>query len=145
MGAARSGGGADDPGLGVAPRWADRSRRRALLAVAAVAHRLEGAVALARQAGRDLLCKVSGIGIWTATEVAQRAWADADAVSVGDFNLPSVVGYALAGKPLDDAGMLEVLAPYMPQRHRAVRYVAAAGFRRPRFGPHLGFRDYRAM
>ncbi|MDQ4104196.1 MAG: DNA-3-methyladenine glycosylase 2 family protein [Actinomycetota bacterium] len=123
----------------------DRSRRRALLASAAVAHRLEGAVALAGEPGRELLSKVPGIGMWTAAEVAQRAWADADAVSVGDYHIPSVVGYALVGKPLDDAGMLEVLAPYAPQRQRAVRYVEASGFWRPRFGPRFSPRDYRAM
>ncbi|MBV9058439.1 MAG: DNA-3-methyladenine glycosylase 2 family protein [Pseudonocardiales bacterium] len=123
----------------------DHSRRRALLAAAAVAHRLEAAVTLAGKAGRDLLCKVSGIGIWTAAEVAQRAWADADAVSVGDYHIPSVVGYALVGRPLDDAGMLEILAPYTPQRHRAVRYIEASGLRRPRFGPRFSPRDYRAM
>ncbi|MBV9140877.1 MAG: DNA-3-methyladenine glycosylase 2 family protein [Pseudonocardiales bacterium] len=121
----------------------DQSRRRTLLAAAAVAPRLEAAVALAGQAGRDLLRTVPGIGVWTAAEVAQRAWADADAVSVGDYHIPSVVGYALVGRPLDDAGMLEVLAPYAPQRHRAVRYVEASGFRRPRFGPRLHPRDYR--
>jgi 3-methyladenine DNA glycosylase/8-oxoguanine DNA glycosylase len=123
----------------------DHSRRRALLAAAAVAHRLEGAVLLAGTAGRDLLCKVPGIGVWTAAEIAQRAWADADAVSVGDYHIPSVVGYALVDRPLDDAGMLEILAPYTPQRHRAVRYVEAAGFRRPRFGPRFGPCDYRAI
>ena len=68
-----------------------------------------------------------------------------DEVSVGDFHIPSVVGYALLGRPLDDAGMLEVLAPYAPQRQRAVRYIEASGFRRPRFGPRLHPRDYRAM
>ncbi len=123
----------------------DRSRRRALLAAAAMAHRLESAVTLTGQAGRDLLRKVPGIGVWTAAEVAQRAWADADAVSVGDYHIPSVVGYALVGKALDDAGMLEILAPYAPQRHRAVRYVEASGFRRPRFGPRFSPRDYRAI
>jgi 3-methyladenine DNA glycosylase/8-oxoguanine DNA glycosylase len=123
----------------------DHSRRRALLAAAAVAHHLEGAVTLTGKAGRDLLCKVPGIGVWTAAEVAQRAWADADAVSVGDFHIPSVVGCALVGRPLDDAGMLEVLAPYSPQRYRAVRYVEVAGFRRPRFGPRFSPRDYRVI
>ncbi|MGQ0773229.1 MAG: DNA-3-methyladenine glycosylase family protein [Pseudonocardiales bacterium] len=123
----------------------DRSRRRTLLAAATVAHRLENAVVLGGAPGRDLLRKVPGIGVWTAAEVAQRAWADADAVSIGDLHIPSVVGYALLGKPLDDEGMLEVLAPYTPQRHRAVRYVEAAGFRRPRFGPRYSPRDYRAM
>ena len=123
----------------------DRSRRRALLAAATVAHRLEGAVTLGGQAGRELLCKVPGIGVWTAAEIAQRAWADADALSIGDFHIPSVVGYALLGRPLDDEGMLRVLAPYTPQRHRAVRYVEASGFRRPRFGPRFSPRDYRAI
>ncbi|HEU0088829.1 MAG TPA: DNA-3-methyladenine glycosylase 2 family protein [Pseudonocardiaceae bacterium] len=123
----------------------DRSRCRALLAAAAVAHHLEGAVAVGGAAGRDLLRTVPGIGVWTAAEVAQRAWADADAVSVGDFHIPSVVGYALLGRPLDDEGMLAVLAPYAPQRHRAVRYIEASGFRRPRFGPRYSPRDYRAL
>ncbi|MDT7712054.1 MAG: hypothetical protein QOG46_743 [Pseudonocardiales bacterium] len=123
----------------------DHSRRRALLAAATVAHRLESAVILTGKAGRDLLCKVPGIGVWTAAEIAQRAWGDADAVSVGDFHIPSVVGYALVGRPLDDAGMLEILAPYAPQRHRAVRYIEASGLRRPRFGPRFSPRDYRAI
>jgi 3-methyladenine DNA glycosylase/8-oxoguanine DNA glycosylase len=123
----------------------DHSRRRTLLGAARVAPTLENAVTLGGQAGRDLLRKIPGIGVWTAAEVAQRAWADPDAVSVGDFHIPSLVGYALVGEPLDDSGMLEVLAPYAPQRHRAVRYLEASGVRRPRFGPRLPSRDYRAM
>ncbi|MDN5932800.1 MAG: DNA-3-methyladenine glycosylase 2 family protein, partial [Pseudonocardia sp.] len=95
--------------------------------------------------GRELLRRVPGIGVWTAAEVAQRVWGDPDAVSVGDFHIPTLVGWALVGRPLDDAGMLEVLAPYTPQRQRAVRYVEISGFRRPRFGPRLSPRDYRAM
>jgi 3-methyladenine DNA glycosylase/8-oxoguanine DNA glycosylase len=127
----------------------DLARRRALLAAAAVAHRLEGAVALASAhggaAGRELLRRVPGIGVWTAAEVAQRAWGDPDAVSVGDFHIPAVVGWALVGRPLDDAGMLAVLAPYAPQRQRAVRYIEASGFRRPRFAPRFSPKDYRAI
>jgi 3-methyladenine DNA glycosylase/8-oxoguanine DNA glycosylase len=123
----------------------DVARRRALLAAATVAHRLERAVELGGAAGRELLRKVPGIGVWTAAEIAQRAWGDPDAVSVGDFHIPSVVGWALVGRPLDDAGMLAELAPYAPQRQRAVRYVEASGFRRPRFGPRYAPRDYRAI
>ncbi len=103
------------------------------------------AVELRGTAGCELLRKVPGIGVWTAAEVAQRAWGDPDAVSVGDFHIPSVVGWALVGQPLDDAGMLVVLAPYAPQRQRAVRYLEAAGVRRPRFGPRYSPRDYRAI
>jgi 3-methyladenine DNA glycosylase/8-oxoguanine DNA glycosylase len=123
----------------------DSARRRALIAAAQVAGRLERAVALKGVEGRALLRKVPGIGVWTAAEIAQRAWGDPDAVSFGDFHIPAIVGYALLGRKLDDEGMFEVLKPYAPQRQRAVRYVEAGGFSRPRFGPRLSPRDYRAM
>lgn len=123
----------------------DGARRRTLLAAALVADSLERAVALRGVAGMDLLRRVPGIGPWTAAEVAQRAWGDPDAVSVGDFHLPAIVGTALTGRPLDDEGMLEELAPYAGQRQRAVRYLVAAGVSRPRFGPRMPVRDYRAM
>ena len=123
----------------------DSARRRVILASAAVAHRLESACELGGEAGRELLRKVPGIGVWTAAEVAQRAWGDADAVSVGDFHIPTLVGWALVGRPIDDAAMLGVLAPYVPQRQRAVRFVEVSGFRRPRFGPRFSPKNYRAM
>lgn len=123
----------------------DSSRRRALRAAATVAGKLERAVSLGGVEGRRLLRTVPGIGVWTAAEVAQRAWGDADAVSFGDFHVPAVVGHALLGRELDDAGMHEVLAPYAPQRHRVVRYLEAAGHRRPRYGPRYPVRDYRAI
>ncbi|WP_158885274.1 DNA-3-methyladenine glycosylase family protein [Amycolatopsis anabasis] len=123
----------------------DLARRRTLIFAAQVAHRLARAAELGGAEGRALLRKVPGIGVWTAAEVAQRAWGDADAVSFGDFHIPAVVGHALLGEPLDDAGLAEVLAPYAPQRQRAVRYLEAAGFSRPRFGPRHPVRDYRAM
>jgi 3-methyladenine DNA glycosylase/8-oxoguanine DNA glycosylase len=121
----------------------DGARRRTVIAAATVAHRLEGAVALAGEPGRRLLRTVPGIGVWTAAEVAQRAWGDPDAVSVGDYHIPNIVGHALVGRRLDDEGMLEVLAPYAPQRQRAVRYLEAAGIRPPRRGPRMPANDYR--
>lgn len=123
----------------------DGARRRAILAAASVAPRLEEAVGLGGEAGRARLRKVPGVGVWTAAEVAQRAWADADAVSFGDFHIPATVGWALAGHAVDDEGLAELLAPYAPQRHRAVRYVEASGFSRPRFAPRYSVRDYRAL
>ncbi|MFE0027368.1 DNA-3-methyladenine glycosylase family protein [Amycolatopsis sp. NPDC059021] len=123
----------------------DLKRRTTLLNAARVAHRLERAVELGGAEGRALLRLVPGIGVWTAAEIAQRAWGDPDAVSFGDYNIPSMVGYALLGTKLDDAGLAEVLAPYAPQRQRAIRYLEAAGISRPRFGPRLALRDYRAM
>ncbi|MEO9220363.1 MAG: hypothetical protein ABI251_01045 [Mycobacteriaceae bacterium] len=132
------------------PEWewhragVDFSRRRALLAVASVAHRLERAVTLAGEAGRTLLRKLPGVGVWTAAEVAQRAWGDPDAVSFGDFHLATVVGWALIGRPVDDDGMAELLAPYTEQRHRAVTLLLASGARRPRFAPRLSPRNFRS-
>ncbi|MCU1682248.1 MAG: hypothetical protein JWQ81_2987 [Amycolatopsis sp.] len=123
----------------------DLSRRSTLIRAARVAHRLERAVELGGVEGRSLLRKVQGIGVWTAAEIAQRAWGDPDAVSFGDYNIPSIVGHALTGAPLDDAGLFEVLAPYAPQRQRAVRYLGAAGFRKPRIAARAALRDYRAM
>lgn len=123
----------------------DGARRRTLIAAASRANSLERAVPLGGERGRDLLCKIPGIGPWTAAEVAQRAWGDPDAVSVGDYHLPTIVGTALLGRPADDAEMLEALAPYAGHRHRAVRYLSAAGVRRPRHGPRLPARDYRAF
>ncbi|MGQ0837314.1 DNA-3-methyladenine glycosylase family protein [Actinokineospora sp.] len=123
----------------------DGARRRTIIAAAQVADRLERAADLRGVEGRALLRKVPGIGVWTAAEVAQRAWGDPDAVSVGDYHIPGVVGHALVGRKLDDAGMLEVLAPYAPQRQRAVRYIEASGFRKPRFAPRFAPRDYRGM
>lgn len=121
----------------------DGARRRTLVRVAQVAHQLERSVELGGVVGRDRLRLVPGVGVWTAAEVAQRSWGDADAVSFGDLHIPHVVGTALVGRRLDDAGMAEVLSPYAPQRQRAVRYIEAAGIRAPRFGPRFSPRDYR--
>ena len=58
-----------------------------------------------------------------------RALGDADAVSVGDFHLPHLVAYALAGEPrADDARMLELLEPFT--RETGARR-PAAGAQRP--------------
>ncbi|GAA4422352.1 DNA-3-methyladenine glycosylase [Actinokineospora soli] len=123
----------------------DGARRRAIIAAAQVAGRLEKAAELRGVEGRNWLRKVPGIGVWTAAEVAQRAWGDPDAVSIGDYHLAGIVGHALLGRKVDDAGMLELLAPYAPQRHRAVRYIEAAGLGKPRRAPRFSPRDYRTI
>ena len=74
------------------------------------------------------LTALPGLGPWTAAEVAVRALGDADAVSVGDYHLPSLVGSVLAGEGgADDARMLELLEPYRPHRARVIRLIEAAG------------------
>jgi 3-methyladenine DNA glycosylase/8-oxoguanine DNA glycosylase len=77
--------------------------------------------------------------------VGQRALGDADAVSVGDFHLAKLVGWALVGEPVDDDTMLELLEPYRGHRYRAVRMVELAGLHPPRRGPRFEGRDFRRM
>jgi len=123
----------------------DPKRARTVLAAAAVAPALERTLDLGRgeAAVEAVLRTVPGVGAWTAAEVAQRAHGDPDAVSVGDFHLAGLVGWALAGRPLDDAGMLDVLAAWAPWRYRAVRLVEVSGARKPRFGPRYSPLDQR--
>ena len=79
-----------------------------------------------------------GIGPWTAAEVGVRALGDQDAVSVGDFHLPHLVAFALAGEPRgSDERMLELLEPYRGQRARVVRLLEMSGLQAPRYGPRL--------
>jgi 3-methyladenine DNA glycosylase/8-oxoguanine DNA glycosylase len=91
------------------------------------------------------LSAVPGIGVWTTAEIAQRALGDVDAVSVGDYHLSAFVGWALAGRPVDDDGMVELLEPWRPQRYRVIRLLECSGFAKPRFGPRLTVQDHRAI
>ncbi|MFC6578716.1 DNA-3-methyladenine glycosylase family protein [Planomonospora parontospora] len=92
-----------------------------------------------------LLRALPGIGAWTSAEVRQRSHGDPDAVSVGDYHLPSLVGWSLAGEKVDDAGMLRLLAPYRGHRHRVSRLLRLAGARPPARGPRMPARDYRSF
>jgi 3-methyladenine DNA glycosylase/8-oxoguanine DNA glycosylase len=121
----------------------DPGRARTVLAAADVAHRLEESLALSRDVRIARLRAVPGIGEWTAAEVAQRAWGDPDAVSVGDFHIPALVGWALLGRPVDDDGMLELLEPWAGHRQRVVRLIFASGFRFQRRGPRVTLQDHR--
>jgi 3-methyladenine DNA glycosylase/8-oxoguanine DNA glycosylase len=89
------------------------------------------------------LRSIPGVGVWTAAETTQRAHGDADSPSVGDYHLPAVVGWALIGKPVDDDGMLELLAPWAGHRQRIMRLIEASGFRKPAFGPRMTIQDHR--
>jgi 3-methyladenine DNA glycosylase/8-oxoguanine DNA glycosylase len=123
--------------LGVERRRADTVRR-----VAARADRLERLVFGPIDEAYRRLTALPGVGPWTAAEVAVRALGDQDAVSVGDYHLPSLVSWALAGEPRgDDARMLELLEPYRGQRGRVVRLLEASGIRAPRYGPRMAPRD----
>jgi 3-methyladenine DNA glycosylase/8-oxoguanine DNA glycosylase len=84
------------------------------------------------------LTSLPGVGVWTAAETAQRAFGDADAVSVGDYHIPRMIGWTLLGRPVDDDVMLELLEPMRPHRHRVVRLLEASGLAyEPRRGARL--------
>ena len=121
----------------------DPKRSRTICLAMRFAARLEQAVGMAPADAAARLTAVPGIGAWTVAEVAQRALGDTDALSVGDYHLSQYVGWSLAGRPLDDDGMVELLEPWRPHRYRVVRLLECSGARKPRFGPRLTIQDHR--
>ena len=116
----------------------ERKRADTVRMAAAYAHRLEEVVGMPPADAHRRLTALTGVGPWTAAEVALVALGDADAVSVGDYHLPNLVAWTLAGEArADDARMLELLEPYRGHRGRVVRLLEAGGRAAPRFGPRL--------
>lgn len=121
-------------------------RAQTIIRAATVAGRLERLLEGAPGEASRKLRTISGIGPWTAAETLQRAAGDPDAVSVGDYNLPRAVGWALAGRrEMDDDAMLELLEPYRGHRYRVTRLIELSGSRAPRRGPRMPVRDYRSF
>lgn len=136
------------------PSWdwhragAEAVRARTIVNAARYADRLEATAAagVAGSAEADrLLRALPGIGVWTSAEIRQRAHGDPDAVSVGDYHIPGVVGWALTGAKTDDAGMLRLLAPFAGHRYRVTRLLELGGHRPPARGPRMPARDYRSF
>lgn len=120
----------------------DPTRSRTLVEAASRAAAIEraadGAGAVAA------LTSLRGIGPWTVAETLQRSHGHPDQVSVGDYNVSRFVGFALAGdRDCDDAGMLELLAPWAGQRQRVVRLILASGRLPERRGPRATITDHR--
>jgi 3-methyladenine DNA glycosylase/8-oxoguanine DNA glycosylase len=112
---------------------------------AAVAPALERTLQLGRGGPQAMaaLCSIPGVGIWTAAKVLQRSHGDPDAVSVGDAHLPHVIGTWFIGDRVDDAGMLELLAPYGGHRQRVVRLITSTGVAAARYGAKATIEDHR--
>ncbi len=122
------------------------ARAQTVMNAARVESRLEQVVTLSQAEADRVLRALGGIGPWTSAEVRQRASGDPDAVSLGDYHLPKAVGWTLAGqRGTDDAGMLELLAPYEGQRYRVQRLIELGGSTPPRRGPRIPLRDYRSF
>ncbi|MGQ0678166.1 MAG: DNA-3-methyladenine glycosylase family protein [Actinomycetota bacterium] len=117
--------------LGIEKKRADTIGR-----ACASAHRLDSATDLPLDQAYRLFRMIPGVGPWTAAEVAVIALGDVDALSLGDYHLPNMVAWVLAGQArADDARMLELLEPYRGQRARAIRLLAKAHIAAPRRGP----------
>ena len=128
------------------PFGLERRRAEVIRRVAARAAWFEAIVDLPLDVAYARLTALPGVGPWTAAEVAVRALGDEDAVSVGDYHIPTMVSWALAGEPVgDDARMLELLEPFRPHRGLVVRLLEASGLRPQRRGPRMAPRDIAGM
>jgi 3-methyladenine DNA glycosylase/8-oxoguanine DNA glycosylase len=113
------------------PFGVERRRAEVIRAVCALAETERGAVL-------ERIGRIRGIGPWTLAETARLAFGDPDAVSVGDYHLPNIVAWALAGEPRgDDRRMLDLLEPYRGHRARVQRLLEAGHVAAPGFGPRL--------
>jgi 3-methyladenine DNA glycosylase/8-oxoguanine DNA glycosylase len=130
--------------LAALPYWSfhtlgvERRRADLIRAVARHVDSIEGIGDLPIADAYARLEAIPGIGPWTAAEIGVRALGDVDAVSVGDYHLPHLVAYALAGeRRATDGRMLELLEPFRGRRALVVRLLELSGVRAPRYGPRL--------
>jgi 3-methyladenine DNA glycosylase/8-oxoguanine DNA glycosylase len=114
----------------------DRQRRDALRQVYRYAHRICAMVDMDSGSVRRRLLSLRGVGPWTVEMTMGFAFGNPDALPPGDYHLPDIVAWALAGEARgDDARMIELLEPYRGQRFRVIRLLRAARIDAPRFGP----------
>jgi 3-methyladenine DNA glycosylase/8-oxoguanine DNA glycosylase len=124
----------------------DPGRARTIVLCAQRADSLERLATRPPEQARTAMMSLPGVGEWTAAETAQRAFGDADALSVGDYHLSSMVGWRLLGQAIDDPAMVELLEPLQPHRHRAVRLLEVTGpAHAPRKAPRRAIPNLRAI
>ncbi len=122
----------------------DNKRSDAIVRVVSVAGRIEECAELSHAQADSRLRAISGVGVWTAAETAQRALGDPDAVSYGDYHLAGQVVLALTGQPDGtDVQMAELLAPFAGNRYRVQRLVELSGVSQERHGPRRTVPDMR--
>ena len=125
-------------------------RARTIVGCAGRVDALERLAARPAAEARAALMSLPGVGEWTAAETAQRAFGDADALSVGDYHLATMIGRTLLGLPLDalftDEAMVELLEPMRPHRHRVVRLLIDSGLAvSKRRGPRLALQRISSL
>ena len=120
----------------------DPARSRALVGAARVAPSLERLAGGTGEAAERAMRSLPGIGEWTAAEVRQRSFGDADAVSFGDYHVAKDAGWALSGRPYDDDELRERLAPWAGHRSRVTLLLRLHVGGRPRRGPRMAPRTH---
>ena len=124
------------------PWGVERRRADVIRAVCARAASLEALAEVPFEQARERLIARPGIGPWTTAEVMRLSFGDPDAVSVGDYHLPDIVAWAMAGEPRGtDERMLELLEPYRGQRGRVQRILEASHLAPPAYGPRMDARE----
>jgi 3-methyladenine DNA glycosylase/8-oxoguanine DNA glycosylase len=128
------------------PWGLERRRAEVVRAVCARASSLEALADVPPEDARRRLEAMPGVGPWTSAEVARLALGDPDAVSVGDYHLPNIVAWALAGEErATDERMLELLAPYRGQRARVQVLLEASHISPPAYGPRMEARSIETL
>ncbi|RIL07541.1 MAG: hypothetical protein DCC71_02655 [Proteobacteria bacterium] len=106
------------------------------------ATRVEEAAQLPHDEADRRLRAFPGVGPWTSRSAMLRGMGFPDAVPLGDYHLPSIVAWNLAGEAkADDARMLELLEPWRGQRGRIVRWITYAGAMPARRSPRAALRE----
>jgi len=124
------------------PMNVERKRAGVIIAAARRHRALERALDKEPDAARAHLQAIRGIGPWTASIVTQLGLGDPDSVIVGDYKLPSLVAWNMAGeRAADDDRMLELLEPYRGQRARVQNLLKFGATKPPRHGPKLDIVD----
>ena len=120
----------------------ERRRAETIIRAARSVKRLEETLTMDMAGAYARLEAFPGVGRWTSAKVAGVALGDPDAVPVGDYHLPHLVGYVFEGTPRStDERMLELLEPYRGHRGRVIRLLMQAGVTAPRYGPRKPLRD----
>lgn len=114
----------------------ERRRATTVKRVCTLAPQINRCSQLAFDEARARLRTIPGLGAWTVETAVRSVLGDPDAVVVGDFHLPNLVAWFLAGEVrADDRRMLELLEPFRGQRGRVMRLIELSGSRPPKLGP----------
>ncbi len=124
----------------------ERHRADLVRRIADRAPALQRAAGMPPVEGRAHLEKLPGIGPWTSGVVMGGPLGDPDAVPIGDWHLPNIVAFNLAGEPrADDERMMELLAPFAPHRGLVARMLKTGGQGAPRYGAKGAVREIRGL